>query len=328
MRKKFLNLSVTAALAIGLNTPVSANDLPFEELRIIVPAAPGGGADRTTRGQAPYFADATGLRVIVENVPGGNMAVGTQHFVNNEPRDGSSIMRGLQLHFSGGIARGADYSVDDFAIIGGDMPLTNSLWVHADSPWETIDDLLADIRSNPSRVTGNYLVGTATHIGLEVFTDLLELEVVSVPYTSGASQRADLLGQHVDFSITSLESTQAVLTEAEGRALLVYSDERHPGAPDVPTLREVVEAHNPDVDVPSVGQQYFYAVHREVREQHPEIFDALTEMMAVAISNEAYIEWAAEQGWFINYLEPEEATSAIERLHAISEQFTDVLGDM
>ena len=325
-------LALAAGVATGLTAastaPAVADGFPHGDLRVIVPAAPGGGADRTTRGQAPYFEAAGGVPVIVENVPGGNMAVGLQHYLNNEPRDGSVIVRGLQLHFSGGIARGAAYAVDDFAVIGGDMPITNSLWVHADSPWHTIDELIADIRANPGRISGNYLVGTATHIGLEVFVDLLELDVVKVPYTSGASQRADLLGRHVDFSITSLESTQAVLTEAEGRPLLVYSDERHAGAPDVPTLAEVARAHNPQAEVPSVGQQYFYAVHREVREQHPAVYDALVATMAEAVTNEEYVAWAMEQGWFIEYLDPDQATSVVERLHAVSEQFTEVLSDM
>lgn len=332
MFKEKLHTAIGAAfagLALAAAVPAASNELPFDELRIIIPAAPGGGADRSTRGHIPYFQQHFDGRIIADNVPGGNMAVGIQHYLNNEPRDGTVLLRGLQLHFSGGIARGAEYSTEDFAVVAGDMPLTNSLWVHADSPWKTIDELIADIRETPGRISGNYLVGTATHIGLDVFADLMDIEIAAIPYTSGASQRADLLGQHVDFSITSLESTLAVLTEAEGRPLMVYSAERHPGAPDIPTLEEVVRAYNPDIDeVPVIGQQYFYAVHREVRDDHPEVFAGLVDLLAAGLTDEEFGSWASEQGWFIDYLGPDEGQEVIERLHAVSEQFHEILSGL
>src|ERR1700754_2816137 len=68
-----------------------AQGYPTKPIRIVVPFAPGGVADITTRALAPEMAKGLGQQVIVENKPGAGGVLASQYFARAEP-DGHSIL--------------------------------------------------------------------------------------------------------------------------------------------------------------------------------------------------------------------------------------------
>ena len=77
-RRRWLQLALATAVASVLSQSASALDYPTRPVRVIVPVAPGGGADITARLTAQWLSERLGQQFIVENRPGGGTNIGTE----------------------------------------------------------------------------------------------------------------------------------------------------------------------------------------------------------------------------------------------------------
>ena len=123
-----------------------------------------------------------------------------------------------------------------------DPPL---LTVKKSSPWKTLDDFVAAVRSNPGQIpygTSGYL-GTV-HLAMEMFLTAAGLKMVHVPYQGGGPAFTAFLSDQVPV-IPTLESIGKGQFDAGNlRVLAQWGTERLPNFADAPTFRE---AGYPDV---------------------------------------------------------------------------------
>ncbi|MGQ7793133.1 Bug family tripartite tricarboxylate transporter substrate binding protein [Faunimonas sp. B44] len=229
-----------AALALGLATfPAAAQNFPTGPVHIIVPFAAGGNVDVTARAIAPALGEILGQPVIVENRTGAGGMIGAESVMSAAP-DGHTLMMGSNSTLSVGPNLFANWPYDP---VEGITPITNiqfvpfALVVRADSPFQSVAEVLEKARAEPGDVTMAHAgTGTANHLVSELFQMLTETEFLLVPYQGGAPAMTDLLGGQVELYFDQASTTAPQVAAGRARALAVTSREPWPSLPGVATF--------------------------------------------------------------------------------------------
>jgi len=120
------------------------------------------------------------------------------------------------------------------------------LAVHPSVPAQTVQELVALIRNNPSKYSyGSAGVGTGAHLTGELFRTSLKLDLVHVPYGGGGPAIAAVVSGHTPLAFGSGAATIPQHQEGKLRALAVGGRNRLKGLPAIPTFRE---AGYPDME--------------------------------------------------------------------------------
>ena len=229
-------------LACAFLTDVSrADDYPSRPIRLVVPYAPGGGADTVARIVAKRVGDTIGQPIVIENRGGAGSIIGTDMVAKAEP-DGYTLLLGQSGPISINPAVYKDLRYDpvrDFAPVTMTTAYPYILVVNAKLPVKSLQDFVALAKSKPGSLNyGTTGIGAANHLVTELFGGKAGLKMTHVPYRGTALAVADLIAGQVDVvfgdPISVLSHTQAGTL----RALAVTSKERSAVAPEVPTVAE------------------------------------------------------------------------------------------
>ncbi len=238
--RRLMTALVFLALPWLLAAPVSAQDFPTRNVRIVVAFPPGGPTDLVARMLADKLKVSLGQAVIVENKAGANGAIGADYVAKGEA-DGHLLF----LTTAGAVVvtphlTKANYdTLRDFAPVTLVMRPTTILVVKADSPVNSAKDLATLAKAKPGAVpfasTGT---GSTPHLALELFQAAAGVKFLHVPYRGAAPALTDLLGGQVQ---ALFADTPVLLPQIRGgklKALGAASGTRNPALPDVPTLAE------------------------------------------------------------------------------------------
>lgn len=236
-------IKVSAALAASTALPwASEAQAALESLRVIAPAAPGGGWDQTARAieevvRALNLAGA----VSVENVPGAGGTIGLAQLANKESGDAKVLM------VMGLVMVGAILTNQSPATLDQSTPIARLtgeyevLVVPAASELKTMADLSAKLKSDTASVSfGGGSAGGTDHILAGLITKATGADVTKlnyIPYSGGGEALAAILGGHVSAGISSLSEWEGQIKSGELRVLAISSAERLEGL-DAPTLKE------------------------------------------------------------------------------------------
>src|SRR3954465_11716064 len=80
-----------AVLALFISAGAGAQSYPARPVRLIVPAAPGGGTDITARSVVPAIAENLGQPIVIENRGGAGGVVGSEVVAKAAP-DGYTLL--------------------------------------------------------------------------------------------------------------------------------------------------------------------------------------------------------------------------------------------
>lgn len=232
------------AFAIGITLAAAAPAMAqgTMELKLIAPAAPGGGWDGASRSlQQSMVAAGAAKSVQVINVPGAGGTVGLAQFVNSAKGDGNQMMV-MGITMLGAILTNkAPVNLDTVTPIARLTADPLVIVVPAKSPHKTIKDLAAAIKADTSRVVwAGGSAGGADHIlaGLVVKAaggDAAKLNYV--PFSGGGEALAEMLGGRVTAGVSGYNEFESMIKSGKLRALAVASGKRVAGV-DVPTLKE------------------------------------------------------------------------------------------
>lgn len=240
MRHGFLRAVMLCVVL--LPAPVHA-EFPDRPLRIVVGVAPGGAGDFTARLMAEMARSAFRQDVVVENRTGANGAIAAE-FVARNGREGYVVMQcPMALLAITPFLPGQRLPIDVAREI---VPIANValtsfvLVVPAQSRFRALEDLLAEARANPGRLTfASAGTGSVQHIAGEMLKRAAGVELVHVPFRGGAPAIVELVAGRIDFMIANLGDVPGQLREGSLRLLALADDRGHPNYQAEPISRTV-----------------------------------------------------------------------------------------
>jgi len=218
-----------------------ADDYPSRPVRLIVPYAPGGGADTVARIVGRRVSDTIGQTVVIENRGGAGAIIGTELVAKAEP-DGYTLLLGQSGPISINPAVYKDLRYDpikDFAPITMTTAYPYILAVNAKLPVKSLQEFVALAKSKPGALNyGTTGIGAANHLVTELFSSKAGLKMTHIPYRGTALAVADLIGGQVTMVFSDPVSVLPHLQAGTLRGLAVTSTQRSAVAPDLPTIAE------------------------------------------------------------------------------------------
>jgi putative tricarboxylic transport membrane protein len=238
-------LTLSASLAACDGSASSASGGKVDKLTIMVPADPGGGWDQTGRAFQAAAQDAKVLKsASVVNVPGAGGTVGLAKLANE--RDPNTLMV-MGLVMVGAVETNhASTELADTTPIAELTEEQEVIVVPADSPYQTVQDLVDDIKANGQKVSiaGGSAGGTDQILaGMLLKEAGIPSEQIAeslnyVPFSGGGESLAALLGGKVSAGISGVGEYAEQVKAGKLRALAVSGDEPAALLPDAPTLKD------------------------------------------------------------------------------------------
>ncbi len=228
-------LSIVVAFACG---SAAAQKFPEKPVKIVVPFAPGGGADILARTLSTGLTEMWGQPVVVENRAGASGNIGAEAVARSDPDGYTLLLTSSAFVISPSMSAKLPFNVEkDFTPITLATELPNVLVVHPSVKAKTVKELETLIRSNAAKISyaspGN---GTGGHLAAELFKQSAGIEITHVPYKGGGAVIADLLAGHVQMTFATLPSVIAYINADKVRALALTTSKR--AFIDAPTMIE------------------------------------------------------------------------------------------
>jgi putative tricarboxylic transport membrane protein len=212
------------------------------KLEIMAPADPGGGWDQTARAMQASITGADLVKSVqVSNVGGAGGTVGLQKLAN-EKSDSYLMITGLVM--VGAVeTNGVDKRLEDATPIARLTAEDEVVVVPAESKYQTIDDLLADIAANGQGVSiAGGSAGGTDHILAAMMLKAKGIEPAKlnyVPFSGGGESLAALLGNKVNAGISGIGEYAEQIKAGKLRALATSGPNEHPDL-KAPTLKKTM----------------------------------------------------------------------------------------
>lgn len=314
MRIAYIGAVVAAGLmSLGPTASLAQTNYPDRPITVIIPFAPGGGADITARTIFPFVAKhmPNGATFVMVNRAGGGGEVGFTELALSEP-DGytlgaintpSVVMKPIEKQ--------TRYTKDGFTYIANLAFDPSGLAVKADSPIQNLDQLIDELKANPgSFVAGTAGVGSEDHLLLSRLMNLADVQIRLAPFGSSGEALVALKGGHVQLSVVNSAVSSA--ESANIRVLALASDARWDHLPEVPTFREL------GVDLIG-GSARGYGGPAGLPE---DVAALLSEAFAKAAEDSEFLAVAADQRLPLRYMDTAAYTAFVNEQHeGIAEQW-------
>lgn len=234
-------LAKTLIAACTLVAAAAHAAFPERPITMVVPYAPGGGADAAARLLATRMGTRLGTSVIVDNRPGASGTIGASQ-VAKARADGYTVLYDATPHsINPHLFAKLPYARNALQPLSLVLLMPNVIVVKPDSPIRNVADLAARAKAAPGKINfASGGSGTVQRLAAELFRQRLSLDMVHVPYKSGGPAISDVMGGQVDFMFGTMAATYPLVTGGKLRALAIAAPERSARLPDVPTVSETV----------------------------------------------------------------------------------------
>jgi tripartite-type tricarboxylate transporter receptor subunit TctC len=219
---------------------VHAQTFPSKPLRIIVPFAPGGAADITSRMLGDHLSKGLGQPVIIDNRPGAGAVIGYEAGAR-APADGHTTTVVFPSFVINPSVRRVQYDpLKDFKPVTQSISLPMTLAVHPSLPAKSVKEFIALARGQPGAISyGTPGIATIQHVLGELVNQTLKVNLTHVPYSGGAPAMTALAGGHITTLIGNVVEVAPFAKAGKVRPIVVTTAIRADAFPDVPTMREV-----------------------------------------------------------------------------------------
>jgi len=272
---------------------------PTRDITVVVPWGAGGGTDLTVRSLAEQMQGPLGTNMPILNMGGAGGSIGLQD-VFDSARDGYRILGTSMTALATAQIMGlADVSHTEwYAWNSAFTP--NAIVVRADSPYETLQDLIDAMAANPGGITmGSAGPGSSAHVGGVIFAENAGVTFNHIPYEGGNAAIIATLGGEVVFNAQLLSELIDHVRSGDLRALATLSDE----------AVEVIGRDGEVIIIPSAGN-YVDALRSWLplggsfgimvpRDTPAGIVNALNEAYAIAVQTDAFHDFADDRGMVV-----------------------------
>jgi tripartite-type tricarboxylate transporter receptor subunit TctC len=237
-RRDFLGAGAAAVAAAGLG-PARADNFPSKQIRWVIPFAPAGNYDVTSRLVAEPMGRLFGQTVLIDNRPGAGGVVGLEATVN-APADGYTIvMASFTVAYVAPLFAGKQPMLPVLAPVSILTTAPTLIVTRSDSRFTDARTLLAEAKAKPGTVTmGHSGNGTTNHVAILRLQLNENVKFNVIPYKGSGPGINDLLGGNIDCFADQLTSSMPHIQSGKLRPLLNFGLGKIPDLPDVPTLKE------------------------------------------------------------------------------------------
>jgi tripartite-type tricarboxylate transporter receptor subunit TctC len=285
------------AFGLAPLAPRVASAQQGQNVRLIVPAAPGGAIDVIGRLYADRLKDALGQTWVVENRAGANNTLGAAE-VARAAADGTTLLTNADIHLMAQhVMKQVPYDpVSDFTPISR---LATSPMVFVGHPGrtpESLEALAAEMKAAPDKHTfSNSGLGAMGHLATASFNNRIGVKAVIVTYRGTAPALTDVVGGQTTLMVAPLGSVLQQIQGGSLRAFAVMSEQRAPQLPSVPTIAEAglpgliftlwYALWGPKGMAPDLTARLNGAV--QAASKHPELVEKLTALGAQPVTETA-----------------------------------------
>jgi tripartite-type tricarboxylate transporter receptor subunit TctC len=291
----FVLITVIAVVVFGLNTSAfAAKKWPNKPLDLSIPTSPGSGASAYTQTVAKLAGKYLGKPMDVLHKPSGN-GNDMCRYLMRQPADGNSI--GVYVGSMTGYMNlpGFQAKSTDFTYLMQMMTSLYTIYVHQDSPFKTIHDLIKYARENPGKLdVGSNKIGSVHFTNVELFTRAAGIKVNHIPYKGAGGARKDVMGKHLTAAIAQ---PYAVLPRAKYlRMLMLFNAKRLPELPDLPVPSDLGYSYE------TFAQLYGIMIKKGVpADRQAKLKDAFKKVM----QEPEFIKFGKKTGNTINFVDTE-----------------------
>jgi tripartite-type tricarboxylate transporter receptor subunit TctC len=238
-----LLLSSLASLALvsacGL---AAAQDFPSRPIKLVIPQAPGSGADVVGRMLADFMARELKQSVVVDNKPGANGIIASQ-MVQREPADGYTLLlTSVSLvSFNQFLYKNVPYDpLKDFTFVAPVADAGFALVASNNSGIKSWDDLVKKAKAQPEGLTfASAGLGNSTHLYSEMIALRSGFKLRHIPYKSSGPALMAVVSGEADLMTVTTATGLAQIKAGKVVGLAQSGDVRSPQLPDLPLLKEL-----------------------------------------------------------------------------------------
>lgn len=232
-------IGLTLLLLASFSTITQAADYPRKTVQVVVPWKPGGGSDISARIVNEKMKAILGQAFIVSNIDGASGLNGANTVHRARP-DGYSLLweHAGNLTVAPMITK-APYTWKDFKLVCTIGQSDIVLITRADSPWNTAQDMVNEIKANPGKVRWSMGINAVSHLTyLNIADSVGGLDAMIIPSQGDKTRIVSVLGNNSDVSTVGYAAAEPYVKSGDIKILGMATQERSPFAPDIPTLKE------------------------------------------------------------------------------------------
>ncbi|MEE9195261.1 MAG: substrate-binding domain-containing protein [Alphaproteobacteria bacterium] len=312
------------ALSASPFAPAFGQAFPSRNINVYVPTREGGGADRNLRAFTGVWKKY--LNVDFENAyyPGAAGVVGYEKYMGLAKPDCYDLIFGnMGPEVLNWVVKKPTFSLDDYFYFAQVDQDPGELFVSAESPLQTIDDIIAEGKKRPLNVGVSRLAHPAT-LGALAVARHTGAQFNVIPLSGGKNTLAGVATGEMDFG--ALPTGTVIKKGKSFRIVLLFVDknplpERMAG---VPLANDHLGMNLP----PLIAGARAFAIKREAVEKYPDRYQILTDTLKKVYTDPDYKEAVVKTKapWeFIRYGSPEDCAKYVKAITEIGEQFKDLL---
>ena len=240
-RRTFLYFAAGAPSLMAASRIGWGQAYPARPVRLLVPAAPGGGTDVAARIVGEHMARTLGQQIIIQNVPGAGGTVGSTRAMRADP-DGYTILMGqMGTHATApALYPNLAYKPEiDFEPVGMVSEIPLMLVARKDFPPNNLGEFIAFVKRNADKLNvGHAGVGSIFFSTSLLLNSILNVKPTPVPFSGGAPAMSALVAGQVDYECADVVTAAPQLKAGTIKAYAIASAARNAAVPTVPTTSE------------------------------------------------------------------------------------------
>ena len=237
-----------ATISAATGPTHAATEWPIRPVTVVVPYAPGGNTDMMARLSSQYLASKLGQPFVIENRAGGGGAVGAIGVARAQP-DGYTLLFGASTQLVNiPMLQKVVYSHRDFTPISifGAGPYL--LGIKSTLPVKTLKEFIDYVKARPGQLNyGTAGIGGNVHLNTALFLARAGLDMIAIPYKSGAPAMAGLVAGEVEMYFGNASElmlhteTKSIKDPRDLHATADFAATRHPrGRRNVSGIRHLL----------------------------------------------------------------------------------------
>ncbi|MDD3252888.1 MAG: tripartite tricarboxylate transporter substrate binding protein [Lachnospiraceae bacterium] len=241
--------SEAASTEAASTEAAAAPDYPNRPINMIIPYGAGGTTDTYGRTLAAMLEKQLGQSITVTNQGGASGSIGCQ-YVKDQASDGYTLLVCAETMGTYRTMGTSELGYDDFNIIAPLVGDPKVVVVSKDSKYNTLQDLLDDIKANPGKITMSHSGPGGSGHNQGLVLGELGYQVSMTSFDSGNAALLGVIGGQVDFTNPNISTLQSYIESGEVKPLAVFSSERMEAYPDIPAFTEILPEAEKYLDIP------------------------------------------------------------------------------